>query len=123
MSKFNFFVLIFLLGMMNSLFAQVTLESTTEAATSIQSKQEMQKLEDEQTFLVAEDALKNRNFVMESDRITHDGKTFFNSAEFNFISIEGDRGVVQVAFDDQGQTANGIGGMTLEGAVTKVSIK
>lgn len=67
----------------------------------------------------AEAAIRNNDFVLEANSITfRGGPTTFVSSIKNFISLKGDRAVVQIAPSDYVSGPNGLGGITVEGNVT-----
>lgn len=64
-------------------------------------------------------ALNDREFVLEADRIDFKrGRIAYVSANTNFISVHGNRATIQLAFNSPYAGPNGIGGITVEGSVS-----
>lgn len=64
-------------------------------------------------------ALNDREFVLEADRIDFKrGRFVYVSAYTNFVSVQGDRATIQLAFNSPYAGPNGIGGITVEGSVS-----
>lgn len=69
---------------------------------------------------VAVKAMKDMDFVLEADRlILTKGENVMVQSNLNFVSVEGDRAVIQVA-TLRGPGANGVGGITVDGTVSDV---
>lgn len=84
-----------------------------------QKDKEAEKLVDSLAGVQAEAAIRNNDFVLEANSITfRGGPTTFVSSIKNFISLKGDRAVVQIAPSDYVSGPNGLGGITVEGNVT-----
>lgn len=70
------------------------------------------------------EALNNSDFVLEADRITfRRGKSVFVTPTTNFISLDGDKATVQIAFTYRSGGPNGIGGVTVDGRASNVRIQ
>lgn len=68
----------------------------------------------------AEAALADSMFVLEADEVVFKrGYTAHVTSSTNFVAVEGDRAVVQVAFNVPWSGFNGLGGITVEGIVSK----
>ena len=60
--------------------------------------------------------VQNRQFVLQSHTLySRRGQTAFVSPVTNFIAVDGDNAVIQLAFDNASPGFNGLGGITLEG--------
>lgn len=73
--------------------------------------------------LQAGKALKNASFVLEADAVTfrHGTRVLVNSTT-NFISVKGKRAVVQVSPSYTCSGPNGVGGITVDGTISDVSV-
>lgn len=92
------------------------------------SKKEVRKAEEEirkeLAYAEAAEALKTGSFVMQAERVTfRRGETAFLFANKNFISMNDEQAVIQLAFNTARPTPNGIGGITVEGKVSGIKIK
>lgn len=87
------------------------------------SKQERKALQariDSLTFQKALSTINDTAFVVEADQVTFKrGYTVHVTSNTNFIAFCGDRAVVQVAFNVPWPGFNGLGGITVEGSVSK----
>ncbi len=92
-----------------------------------QMRQERKALELQQdtvAYYQAIDALKNGSFVLEADNIVfRNGIMRFVSSNTNFVSMNDGTGVVQTAFLNWVYTPNGVGGVTVKGTVSGISMK
>lgn len=72
----------------------------------------------------AQVAIEKRSFVLEANRlILSHGQSVYVQSNTNFISLDGDKAVVQIAFvQNPGPGLNGIGGITVEGRATNVKV-
>lgn len=68
-------------------------------------------------------AIKNKDFVLEANSVTFSsGNTIFVNSSTNFISVKGDRGVVQISPSNFVSGPNGLGGVTADGAISEYQI-
>ena len=69
--------------------------------------------------------LQDSMFILKADKVTfRRGQIAYVSSTTNFISMEGERAVIQLAFPNlPWPGANGLGGITVDGIVTNVSTK
>ncbi|MCD7936556.1 MAG: DUF4251 domain-containing protein [Tannerellaceae bacterium] len=109
--------------------AQITQEELDRAVAEVEAatmnKKEKDKalraLTDSVMFQNALYALDHREFVLEAEKITFKrGRWRYVTPHTNFISLDGDRAVVQIAFEGAPPGPNGIGGITVEGRVTNL---
>ena len=64
-------------------------------------------------------ALQNQDFVLEADNVTfRNGSTVFVNSNTNFISVKGNRAVVQISPSNYASGPNGVGGVTVDGMIS-----
>lgn len=64
-------------------------------------------------------AVKNQDFVLEADGVSYkNGMNVFVSSTINFISVKGNRVVVQISPNNYASGANGLGGVTVDGVIS-----
>lgn len=69
-------------------------------------------------------ALNERKFVLEADRIDFKyGNFAYVSSSTNFISMNGDKATIQMAFNSPYAGPNGIGGITVDGNASNVKME
>ncbi len=74
-------------------------------------------------WLQAEQALEDSSFVIEADAVTFKyGTRVQVNSTTNFISMEGDRAVIQISPSYVYGGPNGVGGITVDGTVSNVSL-
>ena len=75
--------------------------------------------------VVAVQALKENKFVLEADRLMFKrGDVAYVNSNTNFVLVDGEKGTVQVAFNNTPFAGpNGIGGVTVDGKVSGVRVK
>lgn len=77
--------------------------------------------EDLAWYNLAVEAINNRDFVLEADRIDFKrGNFVYVQPSVNFVSMKDNRATVQLAFSHRMAGPNGIGGITVEGLVSNV---
>ena len=92
-------------------------------ARSAQDRQ-LNALADSLAYVQAKAALVNRDFVLEATSVTfNNGETSFVNSITNFISLKGNKAVVQISPSNYASGPNGVGGVTVEGTVSGVEIK
>lgn len=75
-------------------------------------------------FKVAVDALKANDFVLEADRVDFKrGNFVYVQPSTNFVSYDGQRATVQLAFSHRMAGPNGIGGITVEGLASNIKFE
>lgn len=75
-------------------------------------------------FKQAVEALNNRDFVVEADRVEFKrGRFVYVTPSTNFVSMDGNRATIQLAFNVAASGPNGIGGITVEGTTNNVRMK
>lgn len=89
-----------------------------------EQKKELQERLDSLSFCEAEKAIQEKAFTLEADRVIFKyGQTAYVTSNTNFVSVNGEEAVVQVAFNIPVSGPNGIGGVTVEGRVTNYEVK
>ena len=79
----------------------------------------MAALADSIASVQARAALQNQDFVLEADNVTFkNGATAFVNSSTNFISVKGNRAVVQVSPSNFASGPNGVGGVTVDGTIS-----
>ena len=69
-------------------------------------------------------ALKNKDFVLEADRIEFKRGSFvYVTPNTNFVSVKGEKATIQLAFNTPAAGPNGIGGITVDGTTSGVQMK
>ena len=92
-------------------------------ARSAQDRQ-MAALTDSIASVQARAALQNQDFVLEADNVTfRNGSTVFVNSSTNFISVKGNRAVVQISPSNYYSGPNGLGGVTVDGYVSELQVK
>ena len=75
-------------------------------------------------FQEAKEAIDNQTFVLEADRVYFKyGTSAFVSSNTNFVGLDGDKAVVQVAFNVPFSGPNGLGGITVDGNASNYKVK
>jgi len=109
--------------------AQITQDeldrAMAEVSAATENKKEKEKalraLEDSVMHQNAVYALENREFVLEAEKIIFKrGRWRYVTPNTNFISLNGDRATVQIAFEGAPPGPNGIGGITVEGRISNL---
>lgn len=84
---------------------------------------QMAALADSLASIQARAALKNQDFVLEANTVTFKtGSTVFVNSTTNFISVKGNRAVVQISPSNFASGPNGVGGVTVDGMITDQQI-
>ena len=69
-------------------------------------------------------ALRNQDFVLEADNVSfRNGMTRFVNSTTNFISVKGNRAVVQISPSDFASGPNGVGGVTVDGMISGQEVR
>ena len=97
---------------------------TIEKKMTRQEKKEAQKAMEQALFEEARQAIENKAFTLEADRVIFKrGRNAFVSSNTNFVMVDDDRASVQVAFNIPASGPNGLGGVTVDGNVSGYKIK
>ena len=85
---------------------------------------QLNALADSLAYIQGKAALKNQDFVLEATSVTFkNGTTAFVNSSTNFISLKGNKAVVQISPSSFASGPNGVGGVTVEGNVTDLQIR
>ena len=81
-------------------------------------RREINELTDSIAGVQAAAAVLNRDFVLEADQVTFkNGNTVFVNSSTTFISVKGNRAVVQISPSNFSSGPNGVGGVTVDGSI------
>ena len=87
-------------------------------------KKALQDQMDSLSFVQAMQAVNDKAFTLEADQVVFKyGQTAYVNANTNFVSVNGDKAVVQVAFNIPVAGPNGLGGVTVDGTVSDYEVK
>lgn len=118
MKKLTLMMTLFLLMMAGSAAAQEDRELSKAEKKALQERIDS-LLHDE-----AEQAVNNRAFTLEADRVIFKhGEMAHVTSNTNFVSVKDDRAVVQTAFNIPASGPNGLGGVTVEGNFSDYELK
>lgn len=89
-----------------------------------QEKKRKQQQLDSLQFAISLNAIEDMHFVIVADRVRfRRGYTVNVNESTNFVLVQGDETTVQLAFERGFSGPNGLGGITVEGRITKVEKK
>ena len=92
-------------------------------ARSAEDRQ-LQQLADSLASVQARAALRNQDFVLEADNVQfRNGQTVFVNSTTNFISVKGNRAVVQISPSNYASGPNGVGGVTVDGTISGLEVR
>ena len=92
---------------------------TSEKKLSRQERKEAKRAMEQALFEEAKQAIENKSFTLEADQVIFKrGRTAFVSSNTNFVTVNGNKGSVQVAFNIPVSGPNGLGGVTVDGNVS-----
>ena len=92
-------------------------------ARSAEDRQ-LRELADSLASVQARAALRNQDFVLEADNVQfRNGTTVFVNSTTNFISVKGNRAVVQISPSNFAAGPNGLGGVTVDGMISGQEIR
>jgi len=85
---------------------------------------QLRELADSLASVQARAALRNQDFVLEADNVQfRNGNTVFVNSNTNFISVKGNRAVVQISPSNFASGPNGLGGVTVDGIISGQEIR
>ncbi len=85
---------------------------------------QIRELTDSIAAVQARSALNNRDFVLEAESVqTSSGATIFVNSSTNFISVKGNRAVVQISPSNFASGPNGLGGVTVDGIISGQEVR
>lgn len=86
-----------------------------------QERKALQDSLDMAYFREAKQAIDNREFVLEADKVVFKyGQMAYVTSNTNFVALKGDKAVVQVAFNIPVSGPNGLGGVTVQGTASDI---
>ncbi|MBQ6880413.1 MAG: DUF4251 domain-containing protein [Bacteroidales bacterium] len=92
-------------------------------ARSAEDRQ-LRELADSLASVQARAALRNQDFVLEADNVQfRNGSTVFVNSSTNFISVKGNRAVVQISPSNFASGPNGLGGVTVDGIISGQEVR
>jgi hypothetical protein len=84
-----------------------------------EQRREINELTDSIAGVQAAAAVKNQDFVLEADQVTFkNGNTVFVNSSTTFVSVKGNRAVVQISPSNFASGPNGVGGVTVDGSIS-----
>ena len=84
-----------------------------------EQRREINELTDSIAGVQAAVAVQNRDFVLEANQVTFkNGNTVFVNSTTTFISVKGNRAVVQISPSNFSSGPNGVGGVTVDGSIS-----
>lgn len=87
-------------------------------------KKALQEKMDSIQHAEAVEAVNAKKFTLEADRVVFKyGQTAYVTSNTNFVSVDGENAVVQVAFNIPVAGPNGLGGVTVDGTVSSYEVK
>lgn len=83
----------------------------------------IKEYQDSLGFVVSQEAIKDKHFVIVADRVKFRRSPTINvNSSTNFVLVQGDNATVQLAFERGLSGLNGLGGITVEGRVSNMKI-
>ena len=115
---------ILLMVALASLCASVSAQKSADRKAARAAQKEYYRALDARMHDSAMKALQDSAFILKADKVTfRRGRIAYVSSTTNFVSMEGERAVIQLAFPNlPWPGANGLGGITVDGIVTSVSV-
>ncbi len=99
-------------------YDQAPTDQTLSKREQKEQRKEQERAASMQLFMAAKEAIAAQKFVLEVERVQPTGgKLIYVNKDVNFVSMDGDRGVVQLSFNNAMAGSNGMGGITLAGNV------
>ena len=102
---------------------QNTMDTWKEDMAKFRARSEqdrkLNELADSLAGIQAVAAVKNQDFVLEAQTVSFkNGASVFVSSNINFISVKGNRAVVQISPSNFAAGPNGVGGVTVDGMIS-----
>ena len=92
-------------------------------SAKIKQEHKLNELADSLASIQAIAAIRNQDFVLQIDNVTFsNGNTVFVNSNVNFLSVKGDRAVVQISPSNFSPGPNGLGGVTVDGIISGYQI-
>lgn len=95
-----------------------------EVELTKEEKKALQEKIDSIHHAEAMEAVNAKKFTLEADQVVFKyGQTAYVTSNTNFVSVDGENAVVQVAFNIPVAGPNGLGGVTVDGKVSSYEVK
>ena len=92
-------------------------------SAKIKQEHKLNELADSLASIQAIAAMRNQDFVLQIDNVTFsNGNTVYVNSNINFLSVKGDRAVVQISPSNFAPGPNGLGGVTVDGIISGYQI-
>ena len=89
-----------------------------------EQERQLNALADSLAYVQGRAALTNKDFVLEATSVTFkNGTTAFVNSTTNFISLKGNKAVVQISPSVMASGPNGVGGVTVEGSISDFQVR
>lgn len=99
-------------------------EDMAKFKEKIHEDHQLNELADSIASIQAIAAIRNKDFVLEADNVTfRNGSTVLVNSTTNFISVKGNRAVVQISPSNYASGPNGVGGVTVQGQISGYQIQ
>lgn len=99
-------------------------EDMAKFKEKIHEDHQLNELADSIASIQAIAAIRNKDFVLEADNVTfRNGSTVLVSSTTNFISVKGNKAVVQISPSNFASGPNGVGGVTVQGQISGYQIQ
>ena len=99
-------------------------QDMAEFRARTEQERQLNALADSLAYVQGRAALTNRDFVLEATSVTFkNGTTAFVNSTTNFISLKGNKAVVQISPSVMASGPNGVGGVTVEGTVSDLQVR
>ncbi|WP_439182318.1 DUF4251 domain-containing protein [Carboxylicivirga taeanensis] len=116
-------LVIFALSLMNGAIAQETDKKHLSRKEMREIRKLEQKKQSEAMSKVIATSIEEKKWVLEANSLAGKrGSSIIVNSNLNFIAMEGDEAFVQLG-SDTGMGANGVGGVSVRGRVTKYEVK
>ena len=125
MKKIIVLLMLVFIGASTTIYAQESKSESRRAERKAQRDAEKarEKIEEERAYANAAQAIKDRKFVLEADRVTFKrGRSAFVTSNTNFILLNGDRASVDGTVGEVKTTTDKKGNVTCNFSVTGVGI-
>ena len=121
MKKFIALVVLVFVGASTMLYAQDDRKAQREADRA--RARAAEQAENEVAYQQAVQALNAKQFVLEANQVIfRNGQSAFVTSNTNFVLVNGSKGTVQIAFNTPNPGPNGIGGITVDGTVSDLTM-
>ena len=95
-----------------------------EVELTKEEKKALQEKIDSIQHAEAVEAINAKKFTLEADQVVFKyGQTAYVTSNTNFVSVDGEDAVVQVAFNIPAAGPNGLGGVTVDGQFSKYDLR